>query len=328
LKRILRWLALPWMPSCAALALLAVSAPCNAQAVDEALVKADSLFREGQTLLHAGNAAAACPKFEESERLDPKLGRLLNVAYCHEQVGRIATAWSEYSQAAAVASQAAQSDRETFARERAGELARKLSFMRIDLSAAAEVTDVTVDGKPLARDQWAIPFAVDPGTHVLGFGAPGHKTRLVSVAIGGPGTTRVNVDPLEAGSTVSTPERAAMAAPAAPAPLPASEPPAPAAHRGTSVLGWVLGGVGIAAVGAGAGFALHAMSLKSEADPECPNKLCTPQGKALIGDARTASTIATVGFAVGVVALGAGTWLLLRVTPGGGTSSVGVARAW
>src|ERR1019366_2385006 len=59
---------------------------------------ATQLFEEGRALLRQGNVAAACPKLEESERIDPGGGTLLNVALCPEQLGRKATAWVEFTE--------------------------------------------------------------------------------------------------------------------------------------------------------------------------------------------------------------------------------------
>src|SRR5580692_6130162 len=57
---------------------------------------ADAVFREAQGLLAQGKTHEACEKFAESNRLDPQLGTLLNLAVCHEQEERTATAWSDY----------------------------------------------------------------------------------------------------------------------------------------------------------------------------------------------------------------------------------------
>jgi hypothetical protein len=294
-----------------------------AQSLDDTRARADALFREGQQLINAGEVAAACPKLEESNRLDPKIGRLLNVAYCHERLGRTATAWNEYNQAAAMAVQVKQTERESFARGRAAELATKLSFIRLDLGGAPEVAQVTIDGRVVAHEQWAVPFPIDPGEHALRFEAPGHKAHTQSVTIGASGTVRVAVAPLEveespapgspAPASASAPAPTSAPAPApepAPAPSPAPEAaPAPASGGGR-LLGWIVGGVGVVGVGVGTGFGLHALALRNEAD--CPNKACTPDGIAHIHDATTFANIASVGFGVGIVGLAAGTWLLVR----------------
>ena len=80
---------------------------------------ADALFGEGRALLDAGRYGEAIAKFTESEKLDPGVGTMLNLAYCYEKIGKTATAWSSYRAAAAAAHDAADGDRETFAEERA-----------------------------------------------------------------------------------------------------------------------------------------------------------------------------------------------------------------
>jgi hypothetical protein len=310
------------LPVCAVLA--SVSPGARAQAIDETRARADTLFREGQSLVTAGQIAAGCSKLEESQRVDPKLGRLLNVAYCHEQLGRTATAWSEYNQAAALALQTKQAERESFARDRAATLSRKLSFVQLDLAATPDLSAVTIDGKSVDHDQWALPFPIDPGTHTLSLAAPGRRARDQPLVIDAPGTLRVVTDalePLPAGPAVApatvVPAPAAGPEPAAPSP----EAPAKATSAGGDrTLGWIVGGTAVAALGVGTGFGFYAMSLRNQADPECPGKLCTPHGKSLIDDASTAATVATIAFIVGAVGVGAGTWLLLRPLPTGGAT--------
>ncbi len=294
--------------------LLLAGATARAQTTDDARARADTLFREGQDLLSAGQFPTACAKLEESQRLDPKIGRLLNVAYCHEQLGRTATAWNEYNQAAALALQLKQTEREAFARKEANALAHKLSFVQLDMNAAPEVTQVTLDGVTLTRDQWTVPFPVDPGPHSMTFGAAGRKTQTQTVVVGAPGTMRVVLEPLgpEAGPNLPV---------AAPPPQPPSgqhdsgmqaETPAAAPH-GSRLPGWIVGGVGVVALGVGAGFGVRAISLKSDADAQCPNHLCSRQGTSTIADAKTAATISTIGLIAGAVGVGVGAWLVLRV---------------
>jgi serine/threonine-protein kinase len=321
-----------------ALALVAASA--HAQPTDEARARADALFREGQDLLTAGQIPTACARLEESQRLDPKLGRLLNVAYCHEKLGRVATAWSEYNQAAALAVQTKQAERESFARKQASQLSQKLSFIRLDLASAPEVSQVTVDGASLTRDQWTVPFPVDPGDHALTFAGARRKVRTQTVAVSTAGTTRIAVAPLEPEGSTPTPE-ASPARPAEqealPSQPPQADPVAPPPARGSRVPGFVVGGVGVAALGVGVAFGVRAITLKSDADPQCPNRMCTQSGLATIGDAKTAATISTIGLAVGAVGVGLGTWLVLRVPSSSGTGGTtlvpyiaadGAALAW
>src|SRR6185503_5066326 len=76
--------------------LLAAPASAEPSAADKAV--ADALFTEGKKLLAAGRAAEACPKFVESQRLDPGLGTMLNLADCLEQIGQTASAWGLFNE--------------------------------------------------------------------------------------------------------------------------------------------------------------------------------------------------------------------------------------
>lgn len=60
-------------------------------------------FEQGEKLTLQGKWADACPYFEASFRADPQLGALLALAECHEQINRIASAWSELKDALVIA---------------------------------------------------------------------------------------------------------------------------------------------------------------------------------------------------------------------------------
>jgi hypothetical protein len=70
---------------------------------------------------------------------------------------------------------------------------------------------------------------------------------------------------------------------------------------------------GVAAAGAGLGamFGLVAVSDKTSLDRDCVSKACPESSQSLIDDSRRAATLATVGFTVAVVGLGAGLAYLL-----------------
>jgi hypothetical protein len=51
------------------------------------------LFRQGRDLLAAGKVAEACSAFEESQKLEPAVTTLFNLAGCREKLGQFATAW-------------------------------------------------------------------------------------------------------------------------------------------------------------------------------------------------------------------------------------------
>src|SRR6185295_14702479 len=79
------------------LAALCSSPVARAQARDPAA--AEALFSAGREAFEKGDYATACPKFEESHRLDPGAGALINLAACREKLGKLASAWESWQQA-------------------------------------------------------------------------------------------------------------------------------------------------------------------------------------------------------------------------------------
>lgn len=138
-----------------------------------------------------------------------------------------------------------------------------------DASKATDLNDVviTIDGEQVTDQLDGRPIPIDPGPHTFRFSAPkyvpderkvlihtGEKYRQISVAL--------------------TPVQSAEAPPAPLAPPISAPPPAPApSERKIPVASWVFGGVGIAALGAGAVFRLIANSdydsMSSSCKPHC-----------------------------------------------------------
>jgi len=130
-------------------------------------IPADAHFREGERLFEAHQYDAACDAFQESALLDPQLGTLLNLALCHETVGRTSAALREYDDAATWAAQRHEPERERFAREHALRMAARVSVLHLALPAVTDGYTIAIDGEPLAPSRWTLPLFLDPGAHVL-----------------------------------------------------------------------------------------------------------------------------------------------------------------
>jgi hypothetical protein len=71
---------------------LALAIPAQADEASEA----ETLFREGVELMRGENFDQACPKLQESYRLDPLPGALFTLAECEAARGKSATAIELY----------------------------------------------------------------------------------------------------------------------------------------------------------------------------------------------------------------------------------------
>src|SRR5688572_17830814 len=69
--------------------------PAQAQSSSDSAT-ARALFAEGRKLMGEKKYEDACPKFEESLRLDHGMGTQFNLAFCWEQLGRTASAWATF----------------------------------------------------------------------------------------------------------------------------------------------------------------------------------------------------------------------------------------
>lgn len=274
---------------------------------DTDVARADTLFKQGQRLLDTGKFSEACPILAESHRLDPKLGRLLNLAFCHEQEGKAASAWVEYNDAVALAAQRDQRERAEFARVHAEHVAKKLAYLRLDFPKGKDtVAEIVVDSLQLPRDKWTVPLPVDPGKHSIVARAADHVPRALSIDIPtAPGTTALAIDPLEVEHVAAPIDTA----PRADAAVEESRRP-----RGTFYAALVAGGLGVAGLGVGATFGGLAATKKGDADPHCPAKACDSMGAQSLADAKTFATVSTIGLIAGG-ALAATSLVLFLVSP-------------
>lgn len=161
-----------------------VVAKVHAQSPED---EAQRLFEEGRDLLVAGDSANACPKLEESQRLDPANGTLLALAMCHEAEGKLASAWREFTQVAEFAERDGQVDRQLWATQHAAELRARLST--IELRVPKDVRElqnlvVTLNDVQLPPEEWDVAAPIDGGDHHIAIRADGHAqwTRTVTIA--------------------------------------------------------------------------------------------------------------------------------------------------
>ncbi|MFO0552630.1 MAG: hypothetical protein U0271_29840 [Polyangiaceae bacterium] len=290
-------------------AVLLVGAEREARAGDPA---ADAFFQEGKRLYAEGFIPEACAKFEESYRLDPLLGALLNLANCREKEGKLATAWSRWGEAVEIA-QRSKDTREGFASEHRKGLESRLPKLTIEVRGdlAGAGLELLRDGAVVGAGAAGVAAPIDPGEHVLEV-ARGDDVlfRQAFTAVEAKGET-VTIDVAAVAAATPVGRRAG-------APAPRSMKAASAPTSGVSpqlVAGFSVGGVGIAAGIAGFVMGGLALERKNFADQEenCNgSKQCAPSGLDAITDAETFAHVST-GLLVGAGVL-FGTGLVLVLT--------------
>lgn len=280
----------------------------------------------------------ACPKFEESLRLDAGMGTQFNLAHCWEKLGRTASAWALFLDVAAAARAANQPQRETAARERAKALEPKLSRLRIDVPDPAEEMKIERDGLDVGEAMWGTAVPVDPGVHVIEVRAPGKKKWSDEIRVSGSARTMsIKVPPLE-DAPLPTPETN-VAGGANPPPVEADLAPRGGGTNGQTVAALIVGGVGLAAAATGTVFALQsrsdnaaALELCREPSPEgfgCRSDAERDRHSELVNAAKRERLIGFVGLGVGGAALV--TAIILYATADDGMAEAGayqVAPMW
>ncbi len=177
---------------------------------------------------------------------------------------------------------------------------------------------VSVDGKEVATKTDGKAIAIDPGEHVLRFEADGLPTATEKIV--------VRVGEKNRLVKVQLGEAPATTAPVAPAPAPAQPPIGPprsgASESSTPrTVGFVLGGVGILAIG---GFAILGGTAKSDLDGL--KSTCAPYcAQADLDSVKTRMLVGDILLGTGVAALVVGTVLVLTHL-GGGSSETRAAR--
>jgi voltage-gated potassium channel Kch len=162
--------------------ILAIVAPTPARADDGRTNRADRLFREGREAMKRGDLDEACPKFAESQELDPSPGTLLNLALCEQKRGEGARAWAHFQ--SLVDTLPPGDERAAIARARAEALSRRLARLTVRLAHDAHPeTRVWFDNVELSAGDIDVAFVTDPGEHRLLVRAPGRVERRYDVQL-------------------------------------------------------------------------------------------------------------------------------------------------
>jgi hypothetical protein len=256
----------------------------HAQPTSSDAAIAQSLFDEGRKLMAEKKYAEACPRLERSYKLDPATGTLLNVAVCHEDVGKTATAWNEFRDVVAKARRENREDRAKFAQEHIDRLKDRLSTLTVKQAGQEVGLAWKLDDANVGTEALGIALPIDPGHHTVEAVAPGKTAWKATVDIVRDGETK----------TIEIPALALL--------------PAPVIQRSRGPSGWVFvtGSVALLGFGAMALGGIEALSSWSTRTAACgiggdPNA-CSQAGLNADGAARTWAIVSDIGLGVGATA--------------------------
>jgi hypothetical protein len=261
----------------------------------------EALFRAGRAAVDKGDYSTACPKFEESNRLDPALGTVFNLADCDEHIGKIASAWQLFKEVAQRLPPG--DDRIAIANGRAASLEPRLPKIVLRAKTLPRGATVHRDGVELGNAGFDLPIPVDPGDHVIVVKASGRADRefLVKANVGQTSDVQLDIGPV----AVSPPKTSGAS-------VGADVGVGSTSGNGRTALGvslLVLGGAGIAT---GLVTGAVALSAKNTVQNGCdPLKNCTDEAVEAADRGKTAANISTVAFTVGLVGTAAGVFVLL-----------------
>jgi hypothetical protein len=168
------------------LSLVVVGAAITASHAQTASTEAEKLFRDGRALMSAQQFAEACDAFEASQKLDPHVNTLANLAACREKNQQFATAWGLFIE---VERQTRGEDdkkalRDTAIRRAAG-LEPRLSYLIINVPDENRVEGlvITRNGEVVDPVTWNRSLPVDGGTYTIEGKAPAHEAWSTTVAV-------------------------------------------------------------------------------------------------------------------------------------------------
>lgn len=265
------------------------------------LTIARELFDQGRELMARSEPEKACGKFQESYRLDPGGGTLLNLALCNELTGRTATAWTHFRDALRWARKDRRSDRIAFAEQHIAALQPRLSRLRVVVPQSVRVPGLRIvrDGIMLGQSAWGEALAVDPGTHLIQISAPGKQPYSEQIHVSAEGDLRT----VQVRRLSDFPRRPVRRL------VHESEPTPMGIQRAS---GLALGGLGLAVTVVGAFFGIRAIERDRRADELCGDSArCKVEGIRKSREAAKDAVVSTVCVSGGAALAGTGMYLFV-----------------
>jgi hypothetical protein len=173
-------------------ALVLSSAFAMTASAQPATVQAQSLFDEGRKLLDANKIPEACAAFDASQKLDPAVTTLLNLADCRERNHQLATAWGLFADAERMARARNDDKLAKVGSNHAAKLEPRLSHLTITVATEHAITglEITRGSDTVPAASWNHALPIDGGTYTITAKAPGHEPWLTTIAIKEEGEAR------------------------------------------------------------------------------------------------------------------------------------------
>lgn len=279
---------------------------------------AEGLFDQGLALMREARFREACVRLEQSQALDRGIGTMLYLADCYDQLGRTASAWALFREAASEARAAGQADRAQSANERARELEPKLARLSVETSPGGALPGLvfSIDGTAQPLGMWGVALPIDPGEHKVEARAPGYTPWSTDTQVAAAQAATVTIPLLSRDLSAATAPAPATVSSGASGPLARDDVSSPRsdalpAQRSalTKGLAFGIGGAGVVAAGVGIAFGVQAINKNDDAKEFCPGggtRCSDKRGVTLTDEAQTAATLANSLVIGGAVLAAAG----------------------
>ena len=314
MRRLVDNVVRPTLVACPLLLALLIARGARADEPSAAdVASARRLGFEGITLADKGNCAVAVDKLARAEKLFHAPTTLGRLGECQVQLGKLVEGTENLGRAAREDLPATAPQAFVQARARARKVLAattpKLARAKISVKAPPEANvSVTVDGVVVPPANLGEDRALDPGAHLVKASAHGFLEASTTLHLREGGSEEVvltlAVDP-------AAPVIAAHTVTATRPPGPTEYSASPSGGSPNRTAAFLMLGVGIASVGAGAAFGLSALTQRNSLSKECPNNACAASRRSDLDAAKRAGTVSTVAFGVGAVAVLVGTVLYL-----------------
>jgi PEGA domain len=288
----------------AACCLMAAS-PALARPSARELSRARAHFQQGTELEAAGNWTQALTLFRDVGQVKMTPQVRFHIALCEEHLGRYTSALGGYRLALEDAGRVHAASFKTTVTQHVQDLESRIPKLTVTRGKGAAGATIQLDGVELGISSIGTPIAVDPGPHTLTAKAIGYQPFEKTFDIEEKQKQTLEVDLQAAPSTA--PELSSTSSGSSSDQLGAQPKP----H--SKVVAYVVGGVGIAGLGASGVFYYLRQKSISDLDSACgaDHQHCPASSKSTYDAAKRYNILAPVALGVGVA--GVGTAIVLLV---------------